>query len=241
MSNSTYLALSGQLALEKQMATIAINVANAATVGFRRESIHFEAFLDGLGAEGPSFSTTGREHVDEESGALKRTGNELDIAVQGQGYLAVETVGGTAYTRDGRLQMLETGELVTLQGAPVLDAGLSPILLDPSAGPPKIARDGMISQGSRRVGAIGLFALDLSQPYRRAENAAFMPQSPGEPILSFTSSGIVQGFVEDSNVEPAQEMADLIRVSRTFESLNAVLEDVSSVQQSAMRTLAGRS
>ncbi len=104
-----------------------------------------------------AYSTAGESFISERSGGLNKTGNPLDVAVQGKGWLAIQTPAGIAYTRDGRMQLLESGELQTLNGFPILDAGSAPIQLDPAAGTPKIARDGMITQNGRQFGAIGLF------------------------------------------------------------------------------------
>src|SRR5581483_1973825 len=80
--------------------------------------------------------------------ARSQTDNPLDVAVQGDAWLGIQTPGGTAYTRDGRLRMTPTGELQTLTGHAVLDTGGAPILLDPTGGPPRIGRDGTITQNN---------------------------------------------------------------------------------------------
>ena len=113
--------------------------------------------------------------------------------------------------------------------------------LDPRAGTPAIARDGMITQDDRQLGAIGLFTIDLSRPYQRFENAAFMPSAAAQPILSFDGDGVVQGFVESSNVNPVMQMAELIQVTRAFEGLASALDETQSSQKAALQVLAGRS
>lgn len=240
MDTSTYVALSGQLALDRRLVTIANNVANAGTVGFRAEGVHFESLLSTLSPLPTAFASEGSSHVALEHGGLRRTDGLLDAAIQGEGFIGIQTPQGQAYTRDGRLQMLPTGELVTLNGHAVLDAGGAPLQLDPRGGPPAIARDGMITQDGRQLGAIGLFEIDLSRPYRRFENAAFIPSAAAQPILSFDGNGLVQGFVEDSNVNPILQMAELIRVTRAFEGLASTLEESSAAQKNALQVLAGR-
>ena len=121
------------------------------------------------------------------------TGNPLDVAVQGDGWFAVQSNGQTVYTRDGRMPMTETGGLVSMTGAPVLDAAGAPIQLDPSAGPPSITRDGMISQDGRQIGAIGLFSLDPDAKLTRAGNSGFTSDKAAQPMLDFTANGVVQG------------------------------------------------
>jgi flagellar basal-body rod protein FlgF len=127
-----------------------------------------------------------------------------------------------------------------LNGHAILDAGGAPILLDPNAGPPEIANDGMITQRGRQVGAIGLFSLDLSGTYSRYENSGIVPKNPAAPILSFTTDGFVQGFTEQSNVNAVTEMTRLIMVTRAFESVAAAIGDSESSIKNAIQSLGSR-
>lgn len=239
-TTALYVALSGQMALERRLETIANNVANFGTAGYRAEAVHFETAVSRVSPIATGFASHGGAHAVARPGGLARTGNPLDVAIQGEGFMAIQTPAGIAYTRDGRMQILEAGDLVTLAGHPVLDAGGAPILLDPAGGPIEINRDGMIRQGERQAGAIGLFAVDLAQPYRRYENSGFLPARPGTPILTFAADGFAQGFVEQSNVNPVLEMTNLVRVTRAFESLNAAIESSGSALVEAIRTLGAR-
>src|SRR5262249_40079306 len=148
------------LALQRRLETIANNVANASTVGFRAEQVRFSTSQSGSAVPQSAFSEIGQTYLSRAVGEIVRTDGPLDVAIDGDGWLAVQTAQGTAYSRDGRLQISATGELMTLTGHAVLDAGGSPILLDPAAGSPSIASDGTVTQSSRRVGVIGLFAID---------------------------------------------------------------------------------
>lgn len=240
MDTGIYVALSGQLALDRRLQTIANNVANAATVGYRAEAVHFNELVSRVPPRPATFASEGGSYVSDASGGFRKTGDPLDIAIQGQGFLSMQTPQGIAYTRDGRMQMLPSGDLVSLNGHPILDAGGAPLQLDPAGGPVAIARDGMITQNGRQLGAIGLFSVDFSTPYKRVENTAFQPGTPAQPILSFDSNGVVSGFVEESNVNPVSQMTQLIQVTRAFEGLGTVLDDVRSTEKAAIQTLASR-
>jgi flagellar basal-body rod protein FlgF len=137
--------------------------------------------------------------------------------------------------------MTETGELQTLTGNGILDVGNAPIRLDPNAGPPQIARDGTITQNGRQVGAIGLFTLDAKATLTRAANIGVTSDRPASPALDFSKSGMHQGYIERSNVDPVMEISRLISVSRAFDSIAASLRDADSSQQEAIRTLGATS
>lgn len=239
MQAGLYVNLSGQIALDRRLETIANNVANAGTAGYRSEELKFDTMLSMMSKVPTAFSTAGDSFVSERSGGLNKTGNPLDVAVQGKGWLAIQTPAGTAYTRDGRMQLLESGELQTLNGYPVLDAGNAPILLDPANGTPKIARDGMITQNGRKQGAIGLFMVDPSNGYKRYENSSIIPANAATPVVSFASDGFVQGFVEESNVNPVTEMTNLIMVTRAFDGLQTSIEESEASLKKAIQVLGG--
>lgn len=233
-----YVALSAQLALERRLDGIARNVANQATAGYRAEGTKFHTVLSRTAEAAPvAYASGARTYISRENGPVVRTENPLDIAVQGDAWLAIETPAGTVYTRDGRMKMLETGELLTLNDHPVLDVGGMPLLLDPLAGAPEIARDGMISQGGIEMGAIGLFAIDEGIGLTRYGNSGVIPARAAQPVLDFTASGVVQGFVEQSNVNPMLELTRLIAVSRSFEGVSNLLRQHDGSLREAVRTL----
>ena len=96
-----------------------------------------------------AFVSSGSDVIKRTAGAVVKTGNALDLAVKGEGWLSVATPQGQAYTRDGRLQMDAAGNLVSSSGAPLLDAGGAPIQLDPNGGLPEIGSNGTIIQGGK--------------------------------------------------------------------------------------------
>jgi flagellar basal-body rod protein FlgF len=226
MQTGLYVALSARMALEKRMETIANNVANAGTAGFRADEVSFQTLLS-RAARG--------------NGEVTKTGNPLDVAVSGDAWLGLQTPAGTVYTRDGRMRLRESGILESLNGYRVLDAGGAPITLDPNAGAPQISRDGMISQGHQQVGALGLFAIDPGAKLARYDNSGVIPDRPATPVIEFTANGVAQGYVEGSNVNPVLELTKMMMVQRTFESLSAMTDTTESSLQDAIKTLGGTS
>jgi flagellar basal-body rod protein FlgF len=240
MQDALYVALSSQVALEKRLTTIADNVANTSTVGFRATGVKFEDLVSGIGNEPVSFASAGDTFLSGNAGSLRQTGNPFDFAVQGDAWFGIDTPVGTVMTRDGRFEMNEQGQLVTLQGYPVLDAGGAPLQLDPRNGPPKVGADGMISQNGFQVGAIGLFTFEPGANFRRFENSGIIPQREPEPLVDRMDAGVAQGFVEDSNVNPVMEMTRLIAVQRAFENTAALIRSTTSSLDNAVQALGSK-
>lgn len=237
MQSGLYVALSGQIALQRRLETIARNVANASSAGFRAEQVTFESFISQVPLQPVAFASTGKSYLSRIPGELIRTDAPLDVAIEGDGWLAIETPSGIVYTRDGRMRMTEAGELQTISGYPVLDVGGAPILLNPDAGTPRIAHDGTITQNNQQIGALGLFRIDAEAGLLRAEGAGVIPDRPAEPILDFVRDGVIQGYVERANVNPVLEMTHLIMVSRAFDAVTTSLNDADSSLREAVRTL----
>lgn len=240
MQNGLYVGLSGQKTLARRLETIADNVANVNTVGFRANGVSFAAEVARTGERSTAFASPGVDYLSRRAGALVRTDNQLDVAIQGDAWFGVSTAAGTAYTRDGRMRMSQSGALETLNGAKVLDAGGSPIVLDPQGGPPVIAEDGMINQGGRQFGAIGLFTIDEGAKLTQAGDSSVVSDRPAKPVLDFTQNRVVQGSIEQSNVNPIEEMTKLITITRTFDGLSAGLAQMDSAVQDAIKTLGGQ-
>lgn len=241
MQNGLYVALSAHIALEQRLNTIADNVANANTVGFRSTGVRFEDVVSGLGNDSVSFASPGATYMPDKSGPLRETGNPFDFAIEGDAWFAVETPAGVVMTRDGRFTMLDTGELVTLEGYRVLDPGGAPVLLDPLGGPPGSGNDGILRQDGQLMGAIGLYTFEPGEDFTRYGGSGIVPSMPPVPIVDRADIGVAQGFVEDSNVNPMQEMTRLIMVQRAFENAAALIRDSETAFDEAIKTLGGSS
>lgn len=241
MDTSIYVGLSGQMALDQRMSTIAQNIANANTVGYRAGGVDFATIISNTPTHETAFVSEGKNHMSELSGGFTRSGNPLDVAVQGNGFLGIQSPSGTYYSRDGRLSLNAGGQLVNTSGHNLLDSGGSPIQLDPSAGAVTINKDGTIFQSGKRFGQIGLFSVDTRAGFRRVENSGVVPVTTPEPISDHSSSGILQGFVEESNVNAVTEMVRLIQVTRAFEAASSLTDKASEAQRNAIQTLGSHS
>jgi flagellar basal-body rod protein FlgF len=241
MENGFYVAVSAQVALQRRLETIADNVANMNTVGYRATGVSFETEMAQTGEASLAYVSPGSDYLSRGAGGLVKTDNSLDFAVEGDGWFAIQTPSGTAYTRDGRARIDESGTMRTLNGDPILDAGGAPIVIDGAGGRLTVSADGMITQNGRQVGAIGLFAIDPGASLTRAENSSVVPDRPATPILEFTRDGVVQGAVESSNVDPVREVTRLIDVTRAFDGVAAEVSQSEASLQEAIKTLGSSS
>ncbi|AZO37069.1 flagellar basal-body rod protein FlgF [Mesorhizobium sp. M2A.F.Ca.ET.037.01.1.1] len=240
MQDSLYVALSSQIALERRLDTIADNVANASTIGFRATGVKFEDVVSGTGPKSVSFASSGNTYLSGAHGALTETGNPFDFAIQGDAWFAIDTPAGTVMTRDGRFSMNENGELMSIEGYPVLDSGGAPIQLDPRNGPPKAGADGSLRQNDQLVGAIGLYNFDPGENFVRYGNSGIVPARTPEPVTDRSDLGVAQGFLEESNVNPVLEMTRLIQVQRAFENTAALMRQTDSSTDDAIKTLGSK-
>ena len=236
MQSSLYVALSAQVALQDRLDTLAQNVANGNTAGYRGNEVKFDSVLSNLSREPVAFVTSSSPIVRLTGGALVKTGSALDVAVKGDGWLSVESPQGPVYTRDGRMQMNAAGSLVSVNGAPVLDPGGTPIQLDPGGGEPEISGDGSISQRGKRTATLGLFNLPSDAKLTRGEGG-FTSSAPAASVVDYTTNGVVQGFVEQSNVNPIMEITRLVYVQRAFEGVTAAVQSAETSFKNAIQTL----
>ena len=233
-------ALSAQLAIERRLDTLAHNLANLRTVGFRSEEVKFDELIkpgNGFGAEPVSMASEGSSFLSTKTGELTQTGNPLDMAVTGDAYFGFQGPNGVVYTRDGRMRVNQAGTVETLTGYPLVDAGGAQIQIDPNGGALTIARDGMITQGGRQLGAVGLFTIPQAAKLTRFDTSGVIPDQGAQPALDFSQVGVMQGFVEGSNVNPVLEMTRLIELQRAFESAANLVQSNERSMSEAIQTL----
>ena len=165
----------------------------------------------------------GTTYLSRKSGELVQTDNPLDVAVQGDAWLAVQTPDGhRLHARRPHAHDRDRRAAVSVNGQPVLDAGGAPLRLDPNAGPPTIARDGTISQSGRQIGAHRPLHHRPATPSSPASRTrGVIPDRPADPALDFAKVGVHQGYIEGSNVNPVHG-DDPARscVQRAFEAVD---------------------
>ncbi len=239
MDTAGYVSLTRQVGLWKEMQTVANNIANMSTTGYRREGVVFAEMIQALPTEGGSVAMTAARarFSDPSQGGLTHTKNPFDLAIQGRGYFMVETAEGNRLTRAGAFVKNTAGELVNPDGLRVLDLGGAPIFIPPDAAQIAVAQDGTVSTNGRPLAQIGIFDVEDPNAMLRQSGTIF---DPGEEPIPVDDPMVLQGFVEGSNVNPVREIARMIEVQRTYELGQKFLENEHERMRNVSRTLGQR-
>jgi flagellar basal-body rod protein FlgF len=247
MQNSLLVGLSRQVALSRELDVVANNIANLNTSGYKADGSLFEEYLstaaraDQTGGRVSFVRDRGIWH-DMSEGPTERTGNPLDVAVDGNAFLVVQTPRGERYTRNGAMKINATGQLVTSDGYAVIGDG-GPISFQPGDRQISISRDGTISvrEGTSTVdsarGKLRLVAIDKPQQLQKDGNGTFK-LAGGAQAQNTTTSGVIQGAVEKSNVRGVVEMSRMIEITRSYTQVASLMQQQSDLSQSAIDKLA---
>jgi flagellar basal-body rod protein FlgF len=250
MENALLIGLSRQMVLERQLNVIANNIANVNTNGFKADQSLFEEHLNS-GAHEDNFVPSDRRvsyvqdrgtYHDFAPGSNAQTGNPLDIAVDGSGFLVVQAPGGERYTRDGNLQVNGQGQLVTAGGNAVLGTS-GPIVFQPTDHDINISPDGTVTvlEGTSRTdsirGKLRLASFTDAQKLLKEGLNLYAAGDAGVPQAD-TKSTISQGYVEKSNVNAVSEMSRMVEVMRTYQQVATLLQQQSDLHKSAIDKLA---
>ena len=236
MSNLSYVLLSRQAALTRELDNIANNISNANTTGFRRDASIFTEFVNAIRGE-PSVSQTrfGARSIDTEQGEMIESGGTLDLAIEGKGFFGVITPAGLRLTRAGAFLLNEEGVLTTRSGFPVAGDGGSPVNLPSGASDIAISSDGSIAADGNVIGRITLLDANETSLVREGDN---LFRSTDEPS-PMESGRVRQGYLEASNVDAVLELSRMIEVQRAFELEQQIVNDDARRAQQAIETLSG--
>lgn len=237
MENSLYVGLSGQVALEAKMALIANNVANVATPGYRGQNAVFKEFISDQRRMKEDVSLVydiGQYEVTD-PGPVKITGNALDVALVGPGFMGVQTPEGIQYTRAGNFGMNANGELVTARGYRVADQGGGTITIPPDAKEISIDHKGVVSTDQGEVGTLMVAEFADYQQLEPAGNGLYNAQTP--PITPAANTKVIQGKLEGSNVQAVVEMTRMIEVMREYQAAQRVMDTEHERQQKAIQRI----
>lgn len=242
MENAQLIGLSRQVALQRQMDVVANNMANINTAGFKNEAMLYEEYEMPVARDRDfsysdqtlSYTQDWATMHDLSAGAIVQTGNPLDVALQGDGFLSVQTLAGERYTRDGSLKIDANGTLVTSNGQPVLAEG-GPVTFGPAETDIAIGQDGSISSSAGNKGRLKVVSFEAPQLLKREGDNLF--SAADAVAVADTSTLVMQGAIEHSNVSGVTEMANMIRVNRAYQTLSQMIERQDELRSKAIRTL----
>jgi len=241
MQACSLVLTSYQDALTRAMDVVANNVANSNTSGFKRQEVLFETMVSRPTNKDEILFGTDRGTLrDISPGPLLMTGNPLDVAIQGPGYLQIQTQGGTRYTRNGTFVLNSEGEIVTPSGERLLGDGDQALTLPEDARDIHIGSDGVVSAMSgtgtqlTQVGKLKIVKFAREQDLQPSGNNYYTSQ---ETPAADEASTIVQGMVEQSNVKPVAEITNMISIYRTYQQVVHLLDLDHQRQTSAINRL----
>ena len=250
MENALLVGLSRQMALSHELDVIANNIANIDTTGYKADNAEFSEFLT-TRARDEQFTGSDRRvsfvqdratWIDFSQGAVEHTGGSLDVAIDGNAYLVVQTPRGLRYTRNGALAINATGQLVTNEGYQVMGDG-GPITLQATDNSVSISgsgivtvREGTSTQDSQR-GRLQLASFDQPQLLQKDGSSTFMAPAGVNAGPPPAGTRVVQGAVEKSNVRAVVEMARMIQITRSYTDIAAILQQQSDQRRTALQQL----
>jgi flagellar basal-body rod protein FlgF len=247
MDNALLIGLSRQVVLGRELEVVANNLANINTTGYKSDSSVFEKFLmpEASAGEFPAGSRQVSYVLDRSTwhnlgpGPIQRTGGPLDVAIDGDAFLVVQTAAGQRYTRNGALQISSTGALVTNAGDPVLGTG-GPIQFQNTDHDISIGEDGTITvrEGASATsdstrGQLQLAHFDNAGALQKQGANLFSAPAGVTPQPASPNVRVVQGSIEQSNVSAVSEMARMVEITRAYQEIASILQ-----QENAERTTA---
>ena len=240
MDRMIYLSMSGAKAAMQRQDTLANNLANASTTGFRAEMQAFRAVpVQGSGASTRVYSLETTIGYDDSPGQVAATGRSLDVAVAGASWLSVQALDGSeAYTRAGSLDVSADGTLVTRSGLQVLGDG-GPIQL-PAGSEPSIAADGTVNARLANGTTSVAGRLKLVTPENRLVRGddGLFRAAGGDPLDTDPAARLQDGALESSNVSPVESMVAMIAAARQFEAQMKLMQTAEADEKAASRLLA---
>ena len=252
MENALLIGLSRQTALQRELDVVANNIANVNTTGFKADGAVFAEILQARAnseLSSPdrrmSFVQDSMSWHDMSQGTIQQTGGPLDVAIDGEGMMVVQTARGERYTRNGALQLNNIGELVTLAGDKVLGEN-GPIVLQPTDRDIEITKNGTIKvresqslNSDSTRGKLRLVTFADPQQLRKDGASTFAaPDGVSPTPLPDGSAHVMQGSIEKSNVRPVVEMSRMIELTRAYTEVATLQQQQGELRKNSIQQLA---
>ena len=241
MDIASSVATSRMVAQQRAIDVIADNIANANTPGYKAERVLFSDWLVRRhGTDTPQGDRTIAYTQDratwreQRTGTLTHTGNTFDLSLTSDGYFTIGTSLGPRLTRDGRFGLMPSGTIADGAGNAVLDSNGRPIVLSATDTQITIAGDGTVSSENGQLAKIGVVRPNDAMQLTAEGNTLFLS---GSPTTRVATPGLVQGSMEDSNVQPVLEMTRMMDGLRQFQLVSQFIQAENDRQQSAIDKL----
>jgi flagellar basal-body rod protein FlgF len=236
MENTGYVALSYATGLERKMDIISNNIANIDTNGFKSDHMMFHEYVVNSQKQPPlSMVEDYGNYRNLNPGPIQHTGNPLDVALNGNGFLAVSTPNGEKYTRNGAMSVNSQGQLINSNGDLMADTGGSAITIPQDAGNISISDNGTITTNLGQAGRLKIARFSQPQQMTPIGNNLFETK---ESAVEDDTTTVHQGALEGSNVNAVMEMTNMIDVMRKYESVAQILQNEHTSQMSMIDRLA---
>ncbi|MCP4448127.1 MAG: flagellar basal-body rod protein FlgF [Myxococcales bacterium] len=236
MSSGIYAALSGARAQSHALDSTARNIANVSTTAYKAERISFKQSLTAAQSPDQRYVAVQAPAFDMSQGAIRHTGNSLDLALEGEGFFAIQTDDGERLTRDGAFRIDVEGQLVNSTGARVLDEDGEPMLVPTDAGYVEINDSGEVISDGISVGDLKIVNYAPESLMRVGAN---MYAAEGEPLEDAEPPMVVSEALEGSNFNAVRGVVDVIKVTRTFQALVKMMESYKETEGRAAKALGG--
>ena len=225
MKLESYYSTLGSMEEQKRLDIISNNIANTNSPGYKKDSIQFSDVLGEV------------TYTNMAQGPIRETGENLDVALSGDGFLSVQTDKGTLYTRAGNLTLNSAKQLVTQDGWPVLAKNQPVTIENPSA--LRITEDGQLFDGDNQVGNLDIVQFPPDVRLQKAQNGYFEPQTAGAQPVQATNCIVRQGSLESPNFNPVEEMARMVQTMRNFETYQKTFQSSGNLDSQLIAKTSG--
>ncbi|MHB1697344.1 MAG: flagellar basal-body rod protein FlgF [bacterium] len=254
MNGGSYVVLSGIISEGRKLDMVTNNISNVNTVGYKSSNMLFGEFLSpkaisamDSGNNKPlvdkAYPITLNSYVNASQGPVKKTGNRLDFAINGDGYFVVQTPDGIKYTRNGVFSLNEDGELVNQEGFPVMGINKKPIFLNERGSKVTVTKTGIINLTDPQTNNDFYYGQILTVNFKKPEylskygDTMFSASKDSGGPFQNQNPDILQGFVEESNVNEIKGMVQMINISQTYNNMIQVLKSYSQINNTAINTI----
>lgn len=260
MLEGLYIASSAGVKQQRKLDVISNNMANLNTPGFKRDDLVFKELIppfaapqsmeanrntllpSGLSNQGVSYVEVNGQVTDFHQGALVSTGNPFDLAMEGDGFFVVETPDGPRYARTGSFKVDDQRRLVDKEGHVLQGVGETNLLMPIDSSVVSVDSQGSISilsnQQVQNIGQLKVVRFENPGTLKKEGNGLYSLSDPNEQALPHENPGVLQGFVEHSNVNAVEEMTKMIQTLRTFEAYQRIIQSIDDADQQSITSIA---